>query len=74
MQEPGSPGVRSSVNNSPVKTGTGKEMAQVFKRTSENGNVPFAAAQRGQRDLDARFRKDSLAKSAFVWKVPTSMQ
>lgn len=75
MQEPTSSGLRNStMTNSPIKAGTVKELAHGFKRTSENGHVPFAATQRTGKDLDARFRKDSLTKTSFAWKAPTCMK
>ena len=52
--------------------GDTNSLAYHFKRSSENGNVPFSAAKRFAND-DARDRTSCFSKSQFTWKAPTVM-
>lgn len=65
----------SGLSFSPVKSASKDEHAMrlQFKKTSEVGHVPFGSAHRGPRD-DARDRSDTLAKTSFAWKMPTTMK
>ena len=53
--------------------GDSKTMAHVFKRSSEVGNVPFAAIHRMPHD-DTKDRTSNFSKAQFTWKSPTMMK
>lgn len=52
--------------------GDTNSLAYQFKRTSEVGNVPFAASKRFISD-EAKDRNACFSKSQFTWKAPTVM-